>query len=107
MIAKPGENIHVITRRNFEGELRRHFVGKIIEMFETTARIEGHLYIFNSVDSQFVRIPKERTTIVDLAESGYIVTIIPPEVVIDHLRYELSDQGKLIATDNQGFSLDH
>lgn len=106
MIVKPGEKVHVIARRRFDGELRRHFVGEIKEVFETSARIQGHVFIFSSVDSKFVKKPELRTTIVDLAESGYIVNIIPPEVVIDQLRYLLSDERKLVVTDNQDFSLD-
>ncbi len=35
MVLAQGEKVHVILRRNFEGDLRRHFVGEIIAASET------------------------------------------------------------------------
>lgn len=39
MILKTGEKIHVITRRNFEGDMQRRFIGEVIEARGSLARV--------------------------------------------------------------------
>lgn len=34
MILEPGEKVHVIVGRNFEADLRRHFVGEVVAAAE-------------------------------------------------------------------------
>ena len=41
MVIDKGEKIHIVTRRNFEGDLRRHFVGEVVEVQDAAVRIEG------------------------------------------------------------------
>lgn len=106
MLFEPGDKVHVITRRNFDGDLRRHYVGEIEGGFETTARIRGYVFMLDTARNEFVRKPEERTTIIDLAESGYIVNVLPRHVDVEELTYSFSDQQKLVVTDNRGFSLD-
>jgi hypothetical protein len=101
-----GEKIHVITRRRFEGDSRRHFVGEIKEAEGSIVRAEGYAFIFNTAKNEFIKKPEKRTSIFQLAESGYIVNLIPKEVSIDSLIYRQSGQKNLVVTDNHLFCLD-
>ncbi len=106
MIVSPGEKVYVIFRRLFETEIRRHFVGEIMEVTGSTVRLEGNAIIFDSTKNQYSRKPELRTTIVDLAESGYIVNFIPSKVNIRDLQYILNQNKRLVVTDGKDFSLD-
>jgi len=106
MLVKPGEKVHVVTRRRFEDDVRRHFVGEITLIDGTAVRMQGNAFIFDAAKNQFLKKPEERTTIVDLAESGYIVNMIPHDVDIGELVYTLSDRKRLTLTDNKNFRLD-
>lgn len=39
MIIERGEKVHIITRRLFESDLRRHFVGEVLDSEGSVARI--------------------------------------------------------------------
>jgi hypothetical protein len=39
MTLKNGEKVFIIARQLFEKDLRRHFVGEVIESSETTVRL--------------------------------------------------------------------
>jgi hypothetical protein len=106
MVVNKGEKAHVITRRHFDGDLRRHFIGEVKEVDGPTVRIEGFVYIWDSAKNQFVKKPEKRTSIIDLATSGYIVNLIPADVNIDKVVYKLSAQNNLVVTDSKSFSLD-
>ena len=106
MIIKKGEKVHIITRRLFEGDLRRHFVGEVLEAEGTTARVEGYTFIFDSTQNDFVRKQGERIRLFDLAQSGFIACIIPSNVVLHDLRYQLSHQKTLTMTDGKSYELD-
>ncbi len=108
MIFRSGEKVHVVIRRKFESDIRRHFVGEIEEnsSFSTSARIRGYVFIFDTTANHFVKKPEERTTIMDLAESGYTVNILHPDVEISQLKYLVNEQKRLVVTDGKRFSLD-
>ncbi len=106
MLVKPGEKVHVVTRRQFEDDVHGHFVGEIMLINGTAARLQGYAFIFDTADNQFTKKPEVRTTIVDLAESGYIVNIIPHEVHVDDLTYTVSRKKRLILSDGKDFELD-
>ena len=42
MIIKPGEKVHVIQRREFESDVRRHFIGDVTEAGEFSIRVCGY-----------------------------------------------------------------
>ncbi len=106
MIINKGEKIHIIYRRLLESESRRHFVGEVLEVSDSVVRIQGKAFILDSSKNQYIRKPETRTTIIDLAESGYIVNIIPNTVSVTNLRYELNKDKNLVVTDGLAFSLD-
>lgn len=106
MIVSEGENVHVITRRLFESEARRHFMGEVMAASGSVVRLQGRVVVFDTSKNQYVRKPELRTTVIDLAESGYIVNILPPNVDIDSLQYTHNSDRRLVVTDGKGFTLD-
>ena len=106
MIVSKGEKVHVVYRRNFDNEIRRHFIGEIIEVSQSTVRLKGNAVIYDSSKTSYVKKPESRITIIDLAGSGYIVNIIDINVKIEELQYLIDKNKRLILSDNKEFSLD-
>jgi len=105
MLFENGERLHIITRRNFEGDLRRHFFGKIIESTGSVARIEGYVFVYDPTKDEYVKRPEKRIRIFDLADGSHIVNIFPKTTVLSDVCYRVSDEGRLVVTDGR-FSLD-
>lgn len=106
MIIDKGEKIHVIMRRNFEGQVQRHFAGEVVAVEGAVARVQGIVFIYDEMKAQYVKKTKKRTTILSLAESGYIVNVLPQSVDIDSLKYQTVDRTYLAVVDDKGFELE-
>ena len=106
MIINSGEKLHVVIRRNFEGELRRHFVGEVEAFTGSIVKLLGYTIIFDKTKNVFVKSREVRATIIDLAESGYIVNFIPENVDIADLVYKYNNEKKLVMTDDKSYILD-
>ncbi len=105
MLIDVGEKIHVIMRRNFESQMRRHFAGEVAAGSGAEVRATGYVFVYDDRSAQYVRKQTKRTTVLDLAESDYIVNIIPPMVNLDEVRYETIDRSELFFTDGKNFRL--
>lgn len=101
-----GEKFHVVMRRNYNSQIQRHFVGQVEAADGSIVRATGYVFIYDELKAQYIKKNAPRTTVIDLAESGYIVNIIPQTVAIDDLRYEVIDRTYLAFTDGAGFVLD-
>ena len=106
MLIRMGEKIHISYRMLYEKSVRRHFIGEVIANEGTNCKLEGYVFIFDSSANMFSRKPELRITIIDLAESGYIVNIIPSETTIKEVSYKYEKGTGLVATDGKHFSLD-
>lgn len=105
-IISQGEKIHVVMRRSYEGQVRRHFVGQAEAVSGAIVRATGYVFIYDEMKAQYIRKDASRTTIMNLAGSGYIVNMVPPSVKLEDLRYETIDRTFLAITDGKGFMLD-
>ncbi len=102
----PGEKIHVIHRRQFEKDARRHFVGQVELYQDGVARAVGYVFVVDDLNKHmFVRRPDRRTKLIPIASGDVIVNVLPPEVDLDQVHYELKDRS-LFVTDGQGWSMD-
>lgn len=106
MIISQGEKFHVVMRRSYEGQVRRHFLGTADAVMGAIVRTTGYVFIYDDMKAQYIKKQSKRTTIMNLAESSYIVNFIPQSVSIDDLRYETIDRTFLALTDGKGFQLD-
>jgi hypothetical protein len=106
MVVEKGEKFHVIMRRNYETQVKRHFVGQADEVEGAVVRATGYVFIYDEMKAQYLKKDKQRTTILDLAGSGYIVNFIPQSVDLNDLHYKTIDRAFLAVTDGKEFLLD-
>lgn len=56
-----GEKLHIVTRRLFGDDLRRHFVGTCTAIDRSRARVEGYAFVFDPSRNEYQRRPERRT----------------------------------------------
>ncbi len=105
MVIAQGNKLHIITRRLFDSDLRRHFAGVVEEVSGTLIRIKGYVFVFDESENQFVRRDEERTRVFPISDSGLIINILPAEVDLPQLKYEIDAQGHRMLTDGRAFAL--
>ncbi len=104
MILDIGEKVHIIERRYSAEDLRRHFIGEVIRCGESTVRVKGHAWAFDSMRGEFVQKPEEKDRVIPLGKR-VVLNVIPPQVNLSELKYIATKRG-LVVTDGQEFSLD-
>lgn len=104
-IVDRGEAIHVIERRLFSDDVRRHFIGEIVACTDRALRVKGHLYVYDSGASAFTRKLELRTRIIPL-DNRVIINILPEGVSLDEIYYTHDAEGNLTLTDGADFELD-
>ncbi|MEZ4484783.1 MAG: hypothetical protein R2864_09340 [Syntrophotaleaceae bacterium] len=106
MMLSKGEKLFVITRRQFEGDLRRHFVGEVQGTTEWAVRVQGYLFVYDNVNNVYVRREGERTRIFSLVDAGLVINLLPREAVLKDVRYRADEEDHLVLTDEKSFKLD-
>jgi len=102
---KVGTKLHIVTRRLFEEDLRRHFVGTVTGLFNHGQEIQGYAFVFQPGKNEWQRRPELRTRIFSLGAAGLIVNVIPPNVDVAALKYSVIEN-RLVVTDGASFTLD-
>ena len=105
MAVSTNEKVHIITRRLFESDLRRHFAGVVEACTESIIRVKGYVFIFDPVPGEFVRREKMRTRLFGLMDAGLIINILPDTVDLEDLSYTIDSNGNRILTDNKEFKM--
>jgi hypothetical protein len=100
---EPEEKIHVVERRMFESDLRRHFIGEIVRASDWAVLASGHAFIYDADRDRWVRSADRRTRVVSLIDSGLLIRVVPKDTVIEDVAYEFRD--RLVVTDGK-FHLD-
>lgn len=95
-LLEKGEKLHVIERRMFDGDVRRHFVGEVEACSETAVRVTGYAFVCNAGTGNFDRREPERTRIIPLNSSGVVVYVIPREIDVESVRYEWATGNRLV-----------
>jgi hypothetical protein len=103
MILDVGEKVHIVERRYFADDIRRHLVGEIIKSSDNAIRVKGYVWVFDAIKG-FVRRPEVRERILYPSDRSTI-NIIPKEVDLDELKYVTSPGEGLIVTDGKKFRL--
>ncbi|MBN1782775.1 hypothetical protein JW948_16685 [bacterium] len=106
MLMHPGDKLHIITRRLFPEELRRHFIGEVQSVNENAVRVKGYVFVQDRVRNEFQRRDDVRIRVFSLVDAGLIINIIPAEVDIEEIRYEMTPENHVVVTDGKEFSLD-
>jgi len=105
MLVDIGEKVHIVERRSFQSDVRRHFFGRVDRVDSAAIRVTGYVFVFDSSSSKFVRIDAPRTRLIPLATAGYVINVAAAETDVEDVRYVESD-GRLKATDGGAFNLD-
>lgn len=105
MTLKNGEKVFIIARRLFEKDLRRHFVGEVLESTETTARLRGYTFVYDDASGDFVRREDLRTRLFSLTDAGYTINLLPGEVVIEDISYQTNEKNQRVITDGKTFQM--
>lgn len=105
MVISTGEKVHIITRRLFEEDLRRHFVGVVETCTETTIRVNGWAFVFDQAVTEFTRRDGARTRVFSLTSAGLIIGVLPGDVDLEKVRYRADKSGGRVLTDDQGFEM--
>jgi len=105
MVVETGEKLHVVTRRMFADDLRRHFIGVVDEVSDTTIRATGFGFVFDELKGEFVKSNEMRTRLITPGDAGLIIHIHPEAVDLASLRYGRGKGGARILTDGGGFEM--
>ena len=105
-ILSPGEKIHVMHRRRFEKDVRRHFVGEVEGYEQGVARASGYVFVIDDLSKHlFVKRPDRRTKLLPVLSGDVIVNVIPQTVAVESVAYELKHRS-LIVTDGGDWAMD-
>jgi hypothetical protein len=106
VLLTPGEKIHVMHRRRFEKDVRRHFVGQVEAYEQGVARVSGYVFVIDDLSNHlFVKRPDRRTKFVPINSGDVIVNVIPETVDLERVAYEIKDRS-LRVTDGSDWSMD-
>lgn len=105
MIVAPGEKIHLIERRLFAEDVRRHFAGVVDAASSSAVRLRGYLFVYDTGTNAFLKKSELRVRIVNL-DNRVIVNVLPADVELEDLRYDHDSDGNLSIVDGRGFELD-
>ena len=106
MVIEKGEKVHLIMRRLFETDLRRHFIGEVLQVSGDLVRAKGYVFVLDRVTNQYIRRPEKRIRLIGLSDPLNIINVLPPNADVEEAIYTRSKDGKLIVTDGEAFSLD-
>lgn len=105
-LLRPGEKIHVMHRRNFDKDVRRHFVGRVETYEHGVARASGYVFVIDDLNKHlFIKRPDRRTKLLPVSSGDVIVNVIPQSVDLDAVTYQLQDRS-LRVTDGADWSMD-
>ena len=105
MIISVGTKVHVVERRLFESDVRRHFIGEVMASSDQAMQVRGWVFVYDGSTASFRRQPERRTRIVTLVDARIIVNILPEEAMIERAEYRSDENGNLTVTDGEAFSL--
>ncbi|MBU4232931.1 MAG: hypothetical protein L6277_11655 [Desulfobacterales bacterium] len=99
MVIEKGAKVHIITRRIFETDLRRHFVGEVKSATENVIFVEGYAFIFDTRIHAFEKRPELRQRIFSLINNGNIIFVLPPTADLEKMTYHITEEHRLVITD--------
>jgi hypothetical protein len=105
MLLDVGDKVHVIERRQFDTDVRRHFFGIVERVDASAMRLTGYVFVYDPGSSSYVRGTTPRTRVIALGSAGFVINVAPQETQLEDVRY-IEKQGRLTVTDGGSFALD-
>lgn len=100
-----GEKVFVITRRLYDGDRLRQFVGEVMESSDTVIKVRGYVFVHDDFTNEIVRREDVRTRIISLVDAVNIILVIPKEVDLENVQYEIDNMNQHVLTDKESFSM--
>lgn len=100
-----GDKLHIVTRRLFADDLRRHFVGEVLHVGGDLCEVQGYAFVYDIFKNDYSRYAGIRRRIFGLGDSGHIINKLPDGLVVGEVRYR-TVEGRLVATDGKDFTLE-
>ena len=104
-LLKSGEVVHLIERRMFPDDVRRHFVGEVEAASDRAIRLRGYLFVYDSGAGKFLRKPELRTRVVAL-DTRVGINVLPEGPSGEDVHHSHDAEGNLSITDGREFELD-
>jgi hypothetical protein len=104
------EKLNTIGRRNFDGDLRRHFVVTVRGSADAMVPVRSYTFVLNANALEYRRRPEVRTPIfvlddAQLDDAQLIVNMIHPETELE-THSHIVRGGRPVLTDGRKFSFD-
>jgi hypothetical protein len=100
-----GEVVHIVERRFFVDDVRRHFVGLVKAYDENSLRIVGYVWVYNVREGRFVRRREKRERVLVLGDK-LIINVLPKSIRPEEVVYVSGSDRRMAITDKKDFSLD-
>jgi hypothetical protein len=104
-VIEAGERVHIVERRFFVDDVRRHLVGIVKEYDENSLRLVGYVWVYNAREGRFVRRREKRERVLVLGDK-LIINILPKTVAPEEIVYASDSSRRMYITDNKKFALD-
>ena len=82
-----GEKLHIVTRRVYPDDLRRHFVGEVTKADGGLCEVQGYAFVFNASMNRYERRESLRTRVFSLGDALHVVNKLPNETNVEKLEY--------------------
>ena len=100
-----GSKVFVITRRLFDGDRIRQFVGEVLESSDSVIKARGYVFVHDDFTNEIVRREDIRTRIISLVDAVNIILVIPKNVILENVQYEINGTNQRVLTDKDSFSM--
>ena len=100
---KKGEKVFIITRRLFDGDRIRQFVGEVLESSDTLLKVRGYAFVHDDFTNEIVRRDDIRIRVISLVDAVNIIMVIPENIILENVQYELDDMNQRVLTDKASF----
>ena len=105
MTLEKGERVHIIGRRRFPEDVRRHFVSEVTQCSELAFRARGYTWVFDTSVGQYVCRTELRERVIPFGDR-LIINVIPHDSKLEDVRYVTHQEKGLLATENEHFFLE-
>ena len=106
MILRPGEKIHIVVRRTFAQDIRRHFIGEVMDATESLIRAEGHVFLYDTNTNLFVKKNYSHVRIFSLVDGVNIICVLPRTTNLKKIAYRFTEKNRMVLTDGESLTMD-
>lgn len=100
-----GEKIHVVEKRIFTDDVRRHFIGEITAIADHAIRLKGYVWVYNATQAKFVRRQELRERVLILGDR-LIINILPQDSDIRDFVYNTDNMRRMYITNGKGYTIE-